>query len=224
MDGKERVILSWSGGKDSMMALDRLNRRSDIEIVCLLTTITEEVDRVSMHGVRHTLLNKQAESLGLKLEVVTIPPSCSNATYEERMTRFLERWKSHGVMTVAFGDLFLEDIRRYREQNMQSIGMCTLFPVWGEPTRLLAEEFIAHGFHARLVCVDTTHLNASFCGEEYGDVLPRLPPGVDPCGENGEFHTFVYGGPLFTRPIEITTGERVERPPFVFTDLVESVR
>ncbi len=223
MGGKENVILSWSGGKDSMMALDRLKQRPDIEIVCLLTTITEEVDRVSMHGVRYHLMRTQAERLGLKLETVTIPPSCSNAMYEERMTRFLEKWKKRGVKTVAFGDLFLEDIRRYREENLQSIGMQAIFPVWGGPTQQMAETFIARGFRTRLVCVDTTHLEASFCGKEYGDVLPQLPSNVDPCGENGEFHTFVYDGPLFTKPINVTIGKRVERPPFVFTDLDEAV-
>jgi uncharacterized protein (TIGR00290 family) len=221
----EPVLLSWSGGKDSSLALHALRQTPGVEVCGLLTTVTEEYDRISMHGVRRTLLERQAEEAGLPLHIVSIPPDCPNETYETRMAAALEPHRAKGVRRVAFGDLFLEDIRAYRASKLAGAGMEALFPVWGLDTAQLARDFIAQGFEAILVCVDTHSLDASFAGRAFDEALLRdLPPGVDPCGENGEFHTFVHAGPIFRAPIAIQTGvqeTRLER--FRYCDLVEGV-
>ncbi len=217
---KERILFGWSGGKDSAMALAELLRAGECEIAALLTTVTEDYDRISMHGVRRTLLEAQASALGLPLHIVKIPAGCTNEIYEARMRRAMEHFYAQGIRRVAFGDLFLADIREYRERNLARVGMEAIFPLWLRDTTELARGFIADGFRAVLVCVDPRKLDASFAGREYdASLLADLPAGVDPCGENGEFHSFVYAGPIFSEPVAITRGETVERDGFVFTDL-----
>jgi uncharacterized protein (TIGR00290 family) len=221
----QKILLAWSGGKDSAMALHELRRMPDIDIVGLLTTVTEGYDRISMHGVRRSLLEDQAESLGLALERVDIPPDCPNQVYECRMQEVLERLKGRGVETVAFGDLFLEEIRHYRETNLAKVGMCGIFPIWGRNTRDLLGDFLALGFKGVVVCVDTQHVPASLAGRMIDAAFLRdLPPDADPCGENGEFHTFVFDGPLFSRPVDFEIGEIVVRDRFGFCDLVPAFR
>ncbi len=218
---KDRVVVGWSGGKDAAQALYDLGRRDDIEIVSLLTTLTEGYDRISMHGVRRTLLEQQAQSLGCALEEISIPQNCSNEIYEERMRQSLEKFRQQGVTAAAFGDLFLQDIRAYREERMSRIGMRCLFPLWGKPTAETARRFIDLGFRAIAVCVDTQVLSREFTGRDYDrDFLSDLPDGVDPCGENGEFHTFVYDGPIFSEPVPVKRGEIVLRDNrFCYCDL-----
>jgi uncharacterized protein (TIGR00290 family) len=214
----EDVLFCWSGGKDSAMALHALRASREYRITALLTTITEEYDRISMHGV---LLERQADSLGLPLHAVLIPPQCINATYEERMKEALAKHFDRGLRRVAFGDIFLEDLRVYREQNLAQIGMQALFPIWKRDTRELAREFVRQGFRAIAVCVDPRVLDASFAGRELDAAFfAELPPGVDPCGENGEFHTFVFDGPVFKTPIAFRIGEKVLRDGFCFCDLL----
>jgi uncharacterized protein (TIGR00290 family) len=217
---RQKAIVSWSGGKDSMLALHEA--RDDCEIVGLLTTVTEEYDRVSMHGVRSRLLEQQSEALGYALEKVHIPPTCSNDDYEARMGASLARYRAAGVSAVVCGDLFLEDIRRYREEKLFGSGLTGVFPLWGRDTGALAREFLALGFRAVLCCVDTRSLAASLAGRLFdATLLADLPPGVDPCGENGEFHTFVFDGPGFRRPVRYTPGERTLRDQrFAFCDLL----
>jgi uncharacterized protein (TIGR00290 family) len=217
----EEVLFCWSGGKDSAMALHALQAVGDCRIAALLTTITEEYDRISMHGVRRALLERQAESLGLPLHAVLIPPQCINAIYEERMKDALAKYFARGVRRVAFGDIFLEDLRAYRESNLAKVGMQALFPIWKRDTRELAREFTRLGFRAITVCVDPRVLDASFAGRELdANFFADLPPGVDPCGENGEFHTFVFDGPVFKMPIAFHAGEKVVRDGFCFCDLL----
>ncbi len=215
-----KAIVSWSGGKDSMLALHEA--RDVYEIVGLLTTITEEYDRISMHGVRSRLLEQQAESLGLPLEKVLIPPTCVNADYEVRMGAALARYRADGVSAVVCGDLFLEDIRRYREERLFAGGLTGVFPLWGRDTGALAREFFALGFRAVLCCVDTHAVVADLAGRLFdAALLAELPPGVDPCGENGEFHTFVFDGPGFRHPVPYALGERTLRDQrFAFRDLL----
>lgn len=217
----ESILLSWSGGKDSSLALHALRQTPGVEVVGLLTTVTEEFDRISMHGVRRNLLEQQAEAAGLPLHIVWIPPDCTNEIYEERMAAALAPHQQRGIRRVAFGDLFLEDIRAYRVSKLAGAGMEALFPVWGRDTTELAREFIAQGFEAILVCVDTQTLDASFAGRAFDEGLLRdLPPRVDPCGENGEFHTFVHAGPIFRASISVQRGgqeTRLER--FRYQDL-----
>ncbi|MBI2104089.1 MAG: diphthine--ammonia ligase [Candidatus Omnitrophica bacterium] len=216
----EPVLMCWSGGKDSSLALQAALRDPALRIEALVTTVTDGYERISMHGVRCALLVEQAEAIGLPLEQVRIPIQASNASYEEAMGRLLQRYQARGVSRVIFGDLFLQDIRRYRERQLAQLDMAGLFPLWGQETRRLAEAFIASGFRAILVCVDPKQLDPSFCGREFDDrLLADLPPSADPCGENGEFHTFVYEGPIFRRPIEIVKGEVVHRDGFWFCDL-----
>src|ERR1700688_2957648 len=218
----EDVLFCWSGGKDSAMALHALRAARDCRITALLTTITEEYDRISMHGVRRALLERQAESLGLPLLAVLIPPQCINATYEERMKEALAQHLARGVRRVAFGDIFLEDLRVYREKNLAQIGMQAMFPIWKRHTRELAREFVSMGFRAIAVCVDPRVLDASFAGRELdASFFADLPLGVDPCGENGEFHTFVFDGPIFKSPIAVQVGEKVIRDGFCFCDLLQ---
>ena len=217
----EEVLFCWSGGKDSAMALHALRAAGECRIAALLTTITEEYDRISMHGVRRALLERQAESLGLPLHAVLIPPQCINAIYEERMKEALAKHFARGVRRVAFGDIFLEDLRAYRESNLAKVGMQALFPIWKRDTRELAREFVRQGFRAITVCVDPRVLDASFAGRELdATFFAELPPGVDPCGENGEFHTFVFDGPVFKSAIAFHTGEKVVRDGFCFCDLL----
>jgi uncharacterized protein (TIGR00290 family) len=218
---REDVLFCWSGGKDSAMALHALQLAQSHCITALLTTVTEEYDRISMHGVRRVLLERQAESLGLPLHAVLIPPHCINATYEAQMKEALNEHFARGVRRVAFGDIFLEDLRAYRERNLAQLGMEALFPIWKRDTHELAREFLRLGFRAIAVCVDPRVLDSSFAGRELDEsFFADLPPGVDPCGENGEFHTFVFDGPVFRSPIPFFTGEKVLREEFCFCDLL----
>ena len=203
------------------MALHALRTAGNCRITTLLTTVTDEYDRISMHGVRRILLERQAESLGLPLHPVLIPPHCINTIYEERMKQALEHHLALGVDQVAFGDIFLEDLRVYREKNLAQVGMKAVFPIWKRDTRELAREFVRRGFRAIAVCVDPRVLDRSFAGRELDAAFfADLPPGVDPCGENGEFHTYVFDGPVFKTPIAVRTGEKVMRDGFYFCDLL----
>ena len=218
----EKVLFGWSGGKDSAMALREVLRGGKYEIAALLTTVTEDYDRISMHGVRRVLLEKQASNLGLALEKVLISKSASNAEYERNMKLVLEKYRSLGVSSVVFGDIFLEDLRKYREDKLKEVDFKGIFPLWKRDTRKLAEEFISAGFRAVVTCVDSKVLDGNFAGREFdGSFLADLPAGVDPCGENGEFHSFVYEGPIFREKIALSRGEVVLRDNrFYFCDLV----
>jgi uncharacterized protein (TIGR00290 family) len=219
---KDKVILAWSGGKDSALALNKLRQQDNIEIAVLLTTTTKDYDRISMHGVRRELLLKQADALGIPLEEISIPKVCTNDLYEKQMRQALEKYYNKGIRIAAFGDLFLRDIRDYREERMARIGMQCLFPLWGEPTSVLAGQFIELGFRAIVACVDTEALGREFTGREYDrNFVEDLPAEVDPCGEKGEFHTFVYDGPIFSAPIPVSRGETVLRDNrFCYCDLI----
>lgn len=207
---REKAIVSWSGGKDSALALYEM--QADCEIVALLTTVTEGYDRISMHGVRTSLLEQQAQSLGYALEKVGIPPTCSNQEYESKMLATLDRYRKEGVSSVICGDIFLEDVRRYREEKLFTIGLKGIFPLWKRNTTELTRRFITLGFRAILCCVDTSILDRGFAGRLYDqEMLAELPPGVDPCGENGEFHSFVFDGPNMAKRIEYSMGERMLR-------------
>jgi uncharacterized protein (TIGR00290 family) len=221
-----KLLLSWSSGKDSAWALHCLRRRGEFEIAGLLTTFNRAFDRVAMHSTRRALVDAQARAAGLPLHAVPLPWPCSNAEYESAMREACASAVASGIDTIAFGDLFLEDVRRYREERLEGSGLTPVFPVWGLDTHRLAEEMIASGLRARLVSVDPRKLPREFAGREFdADLLRDLPAGVDPCGENGEFHSFVYAGPMFTEPIPVESGEVVERDGFVFADvrLAESV-
>jgi uncharacterized protein (TIGR00290 family) len=214
------LALSWSGGKDSALALWAL-RQQGCEPSALVTTVTDAYARVSMHGVRRELVAHQAEALAIPLVEVAIPPGCTNAVYEQRLDEAFAAPPLADVERVAFGDLFLEDIRVYREERLAATRRTALFPVWGRDTTELAHEFVELGFEATLVCVDPKALHRSFAGRAFDRaLLAELPPGVDPCGENGEFHTFVHAGPLFAEPIHCRPGEVVERDGFVFCDVI----
>jgi uncharacterized protein (TIGR00290 family) len=215
-----KLLLSWSSGKDSAWALHCLRQRADFEIAGLLTTFNQAFDRVAMHSTRRALVEAQARAAGLPLHAVPLPWPCSNAQYETAMREACDAAVAGGVDTMAFGDLFLEDVRRYREERLEGTGLTPVFPVWGLPTRRLAEDMIASGLRARLVCVDPRKLPREFAGRDFdADFLRDLPPEVDPCGENGEFHSFVYAGPMFSEPIPVESGEVVERDGFVFADV-----
>lgn len=217
----EAVLLSWSGGKDSCLALHELRRTPGIAVAALLTTVTRDFDRVSMHGVRRVLLERQAASLGLPLHQVLIPKGATNDEYETQLGEALSAHRERGVGAVAFGDLFLEDIRSYRQRLLAMHGMTGLYPIWGRDTAALIKEFVAVGFKAVVVCVDPAQLDPAFVGRTIDDgFLADLPPGVDPCGENGEFHTFVFDGPMFKIPVEFSLGEIVCRDSFWFCDLL----
>jgi uncharacterized protein (TIGR00290 family) len=217
----EKVVLSWSGGKDSALALYELGRWK-YEVCALLTTVTKEYSRVSMHGVRLTLLEEQADSLEIPLDVVLIPKDVSNEEYNRKMQKVCEKYKGDGVTTMVFGDIFLEDVRRYREENLTLVGMKALFPLWGRNTAELAHDFIQLGFKGIITCVDSLVLDRALAGTPFdSQFLSSLPDSVDPCGENGEFHSFVYDGPVFKKPISCTTGEVVLRENrFYFCDLI----
>jgi uncharacterized protein (TIGR00290 family) len=216
-----KILVSWSSGKDSAWALHVLERTCPGEAAALLTTINAEVDRVAMHAVRHDVLQAQADAAGLPLRVVLIPSPCPNEIYEAQMRHAVDAAVREGFTHVAFGDLFLEDVRRYREERLLGTGLEPLFPVWGIPTRALAEQMIDGGLRARIACVDMRKLDPSFVGREFDrELLGDLPPEIDPCGENGEFHTCVYAGPMFRTPLVLAPGETVTREPFVWRDLV----
>jgi len=219
---KAKVLLSWSSGKDSAWALQLLRQQPGLEVVGLVTTITQAFNRVAMHGVRWEFVVAQAESVGLPLWPVLLPWPCSNPEYEARMRAFVDIARKAGVTAIAFGDLYLPDIREYRERLLAGTGITALFPLWrkaGE-TRRLAETMLAAGLRAILTCVDPRRLDPSFCGRAYDSrLLNELPPGIDPCGENGEFHTFCYDGPMFDRPIAVEAGVTVQREGFYFAEL-----
>lgn len=216
----KRILLSWSSGKDSAWSLHVLRQRREYEVVGLLTTFNEEADRVAMHAVRRELVEVQAAAAGLPLWSVPLPWPCSNERYESLMAGACAKAVAEGISGIAFGDLFLEDVRAYRVRQMNGTGLEPIFPVWGLPTRELAEEMIASGMRAKLTCVDTEKLDRSFVGREFDQaLLADLPEGVDPCGERGEFHSFVYAGPMLGGAIETSVGETVVRDQFVFADL-----
>jgi uncharacterized protein (TIGR00290 family) len=215
-----KILLSWSSGKDSAWALHVLNQAHPGAVAALLTTVNEAVDRVAMHAVRHEVLAAQARATGLPLRIVRIPHPCPNEVYEARMAKAVAEAVADGFTHVAFGDLFLVDVRRYREERLAGTGLEPLFPVWGVPTARLAEEMIDHGLRARLSCIDTRVLDPSFAGRPFDRaLLNELPAGVDPCGENGEFHTCVTAGPMFHDQLDVEPGETVTREPFIWTDL-----
>ncbi len=215
--------MSWSGGKDSSLALRRL-RAEGREVAALLTTVTADFERVSMHGVRRSLIRAQASSLGLPLEEVWIQWGASNKDYDSRMGAALEKHRKMGVEEVAFGDIFLRDVREYREGRLAEAGMRGVFPLWGESTAALAREFIESGFKASVCCVDPRQLGKEFCGREFDlEFIESLPRGTDPCGERGEFHTFVRAGPVFENEIPVEVGETVIRDGFCFADIVPRV-
>jgi uncharacterized protein (TIGR00290 family) len=218
---RKPVLVSWSGGKDSCMALRAMLDQPGYRIEALLTTITRDFDRISMHGVRVSLLEQQAASLGVALAKIFISKAASNAEYEAATGSVLDAYRSRGTDTVVFGDLFLADIRAYRDRLLASHAMTALYPIWGTDTAALIRTFIAGGFKTVVVCVDPQQLDPSFAGRIIDEqFLADLPPNVDPCGENGEFHTFVFDGPIFRQPIDFTVGEVVLRDGFWFCDLV----
>jgi uncharacterized protein (TIGR00290 family) len=219
--GRPRAIVSWSSGKDSAWALEMVRRAGALDVVGLLTTVTEGFDRVSMHGVREEILDLQAARVGLPCVKVRIPPRCSNTDYERAMGEALSLACGRGVTHVVFGDLFLEDVRRYREERLAGSGIEPVFPLWGRDTGELARDMIAGGLQAVVVCVDPRALPGSFAGRPFdARFLEELPGSVDPCGERGEFHTCVTAGPMFRSPVLVRSGEILEREGFLFADLV----
>jgi uncharacterized protein (TIGR00290 family) len=217
-------MLSWSSGKDSAWALHLLRSDPDVECVGLFTTVNSEFDRIAMHAVRRALLEEQAAMIGLPLDIIPIPYPCPNEIYEAAMETFVEEVKGRGVTHFAFGDLFLEDIRRYREEKLAGTGIDPLFPLWGVPTRSLAEEMVAGGLRAFITCIDPKQAPREWAGRLFdGAFVDAIPGGIDPCGERGEFHTFVCDGPMLRRRIEVVAGAIVERDGFVFADLIPRV-
>lgn len=215
----KKVLLSWSSGKDCAWALHVLRRQGDVEIAGLLTTLNSAFNRVAMHGTQRFVLEAQAEAARLPLWVVPLPWPCSNEIYEERMKAACDRAMEEGVVAIAFGDLFLRDVRAYREKQLQPTGLEPLFPLWDIPTGELAREMISAGLRAKLVCVDSGQLPASFAGRDFDNaLLSELPADVDPCGERGEFHSCAYAGPMFAHPIALTPGAIVQRESFVYAD------
>jgi uncharacterized protein (TIGR00290 family) len=220
MADPKKLLLSWSSGKDSAWSLHLLLQQPEWKVAGLLTTFNEAFDRVAMHGVRRELVERQAEAAGLSLWSVPLPWPCSNAEYERRMADVCQRAVADGFAAIAFGDLFLRDIRKYRELQLQGTGLEPVFPLWNLPTTELAREMIRAGMRAKLTCVDPRVLSRHFAGRDFeATLLDDFPVTVDPCGENGEFHTFVYDGPMFRTPVDIELGEIVERDGFIFADL-----
>ncbi len=218
---RKKAWLSWSSGKDSAWSLEVVRRQDEYDVEALLTTVNAEYQRVAMHAVRESLLRLQAESAGIPLVTVPIPYPCPNEAYEKAMAAAIGEAMSRGITHMIFGDLFLEDIRHYREEKLAGTGMTPVFPLWGLDTSRLANEMVEGGLRALLTCVDPGKLDASFAGRSFdAELLADLPPGVDPCGENGEFHTFACQGPMFQKPIAIERGVVVERDGFVFADAV----
>jgi uncharacterized protein (TIGR00290 family) len=219
----DKIWLSWSSGKDSAWALHALRASPQYQVTALLTTINADAGRVAMHAVREELLAAQAAALGLPLFKVPIPMKCTNIVYEEAMGVAMARAREAGVFGVAFGDLFLEDLRRYREEKLRAVGMTCLFPIWQRDTRTLARDMVASGLRAHLTCVDPKHLDRSFAGRVFdAKLLDDLPSEVDSCGENGEFHSFAFAGPMFSTPLRVTPGEIVESDGFIFADLLSA--
>ena len=218
---KRKVLMSWSSGKDSAWALHKLQQNPDIDLLGLFCTVNKEFDRVAMHGVRVGLLQKQADSIGLPLQIIEIPNPCSNADYETIMGQFVERAKSDNIDCFAFGDLFLEDVRNYREEKLKGSGIKPIFPIWGMPTDKLSREMISSGLRTVITCINPKQTPKQFIGREFDDgFLDELPDTVDPCGENGEFHSFVFDGPMFKEKIEIVVGDIVQREGFIFADVL----
>ena len=218
---KQQTLLSWSSGKDSAWALHVLRQRGEVEVVGLLTTINTHFQRVAMHGTRYALLKAQAEAARLPLWEVPLPWPCSNEIYEQAMAAACASAVQQGISGIAFGDLFLEDVRRYREDRLRGTGLDPVFPLWGRNTRELVSEMLAGGMCARIVCVDPSKLSGEFAGRDLDEnLLNQLPAGVDPCAENGEFHTFAYAGPMFYQPIPIKGGETVTREGFLYADVL----
>jgi len=218
---KKKTLLSWSSGKDSAWTLHKLRQQSDIEVAGLFCTFNEKFARGAMHAVRNELILQQAEKTGLPIELIPIPDPCSDIEYRKIMGKFIEQAKSRQVDCIAFGDLYLEDVRRYREESLAETGITPLFPLWEIPTRQLSQEMVKNGLRAIITCIDPKKLSADFAGREYdSDFIEQLPDKIDPCGENGEFHSFVYGGPMFEETLNIRVGETVTRDGFVFTDVL----
>ncbi|MGB8063726.1 MAG: ATP-binding protein [Candidatus Sulfotelmatobacter sp.] len=218
---KQKILLSWSSGKDSAWTLHTLRQRGEVEVVGLLTTINSHFQRVAMHGTRHTLLKAQADAARVPLWEVPLPWPCSNDIYEAAMSAACAQAIQQGISAIAFGDLFLEDVRRYREDRLRGTGLEPMFPLWERNTRELISEMLDGGLRACIVCVDPSKCPVDLIGRDLDfDVVRRLPAAVDPCGENGEFHTFVYAGPMFREPIPIEAGECVTRDGFLFADVL----
>lgn len=218
---KPKAWMAWSSGKDSAWALHTARQLGEVEIIGIMTTVTSVYDRISMHGVRRCLLQAQAEALGLPLYSVEIPAPCSNQEYETRMREAMQVAQAQGVSHIVFGDLFLEDLKEYRENNLAQVGMQGYFPLWKRDTRTLAQEMIQDGLKAHLTCLDPGKMPLFLAGHAFDAILiAALPESVDPCGENGEFHSFVWDGPMFKHPVPVQVGETVERDGFVFTDLL----
>ena len=218
---KHKTLLSWSSGKDSAWALHTLRQDPQIELAGLFCTVNQAFNRVAMHGVRSELLQRQADRLGLPLQIIDIPYPCSNEQYAQVMSEFVTQARAAGVTHFAFGDLFLEDVRRYREERLQGTGISPIFPLWGSDTRELSQTMVAAGLRSVLTCVDPKQLSKDFAGRIFDATLLRdLPADVDPCGENGEFHSFAFDGPMFAQAVDFTLGETVARDGFVFTDLL----
>ncbi|MDP5291987.1 ATP-binding protein [Oceanimonas sp. CHS3-5] len=221
MTHKRKLLMSWSSGKDSAWALHRLMQNPEYEVVGLFTTVNEAFDRVAMHGVRATLLQQQAEALGLPLEIIALPWPCTNEDYQQRMSAFIARAKARGIDCFGFGDLLLEDVKHYRESQLEGTGIEAVFPIWHTPTHELPHTMMERGLRAVITCLDPKKVPVEFAGRELtAELLAALPEGTDPCGENGEFHTFVFDGPMFRKPVAIETGEVVERDGFVFADVL----
>jgi uncharacterized protein (TIGR00290 family) len=221
---KKKILLAWSSGKDSAWALHVLREQGQYEVAGLMTTFNAAFDRVAMHSTRRNLVEMQAEAAGVPLIAAPIPWPCSNADYELTMKQVCDKALAEGISAIAFGDLFLADVRAYRERQLKDAGLQPLFPLWGLPTKALAQEMISTGLRAKLVCVDPRQLSANFIGRDFDHkFLSEIPASVDPCGENGEFHSFVHAGPMFSRDLAIVTGEKVERDGFWFCDVLPAV-
>jgi len=218
---KKKTWLSWSSGKDSAWALQVLRHRPDIEVLGLFCTFNQEFNRAAMHAVRTELIREQAESVGLPMQLIPLPNPCDNSQYEGLMKEFVRQAECQGIEYFAFGDIFLEDVRRYRESKFTHTAITPLFPLWGMPTKALSREMVNSGLRAIITCVDPRHLPSTYAGREYDfSFLKQIPEGIDPCGEHGEFHSFAFDGPMFQKKISICAGETVSRDGFLFTDLL----
>jgi uncharacterized protein (TIGR00290 family) len=220
---RRKTLLSWSSGKDSAWALYMLRQDPDVDVVALICTVNKEFDRVAMHGVKVELVREQAKNAGLPLWTVQIPYPCSNEEYDGAMTSLIDEAKTDSIEYLAFGDLFLEEVRRYREERLKDTGITPLFPLWGMSTKQLSKKMINGGLKAVITCIDPKRLSREFVGREYNECfLDDLPVGIDSCGENGEFHSFAFDGPMFHKPIGLSLGKVVDRDGFVFADLNRS--